>query len=400
MRVRLSRHGEFQHSEFPPALEQRFWQTMTDRSISIIRDISHKILLIYLVTGFITLSTIILISTIENRIHDIVIWALTYLNGALCLGGLPILAGKPRLASYYQKIMGLITFWAVLMTCLLTMQFYTERLVLQAGYIIVFVYMLAYFLTGMPPLRMLVICLIAGMLPVLPLKLLMNVHLDPLVYFYGVFLGNFLGFMVSNLLVGKDRLSFIRGTLLEIDHQRAQQLTMDLTRITREDPVTGLANRRYFNERMDMEWARAERSGEPLSLLFLDIDFFKAYNDAFGHSQGDVALIAVAQALKSSLHRATDLAARYGGEEFIVILPNTTVDGALYIARTLLANVDQLAIDHPKSLPTGHISVSIGVASCIPGRTTLQSAALIDEADSALYIAKANGRHRVHVFGS
>lgn len=156
------------------------------------------------------------------------------------------------------------------------------------------------------------------------------------------------------------------------------------------DMLTNVFNRRGFDERIGTEWHRAIREGESLSVLMIDIDKFKNYNDTYGHLQGDLALQTVAEVIKQTLKRALDFVSRFGGEEFIVLLPNTDLDGALVVAEEIRANIERAVI--PET--TTSITVSIGVHTQVPvinDRIDL----FISGADIALYAAKESGRNRV-----
>ncbi len=167
-----------------------------------------------------------------------------------------------------------------------------------------------------------------------------------------------------------------------------------LRQLSQKDGLTGLANRRHFDETLEKEWARSARNRSSLSLLMLDIDHFKLYNDQYGHLMGDDAIRQVARALKEQLNRPTDLAARYGGEEFVVLLPDTTMNGALHIAEQIRATIETLAIPHVKSKVAPVLTVSIG-ASSIQAHASADPATLIHVADTALYHAKQNGRNTI-----
>lgn len=160
------------------------------------------------------------------------------------------------------------------------------------------------------------------------------------------------------------------------------------------DGLTGIANRRRFNDTMLTEWNRAKRSGSTLSILMVDIDFFKNYNDTYGHLEGDECLRKVALALKNGLKRPADLVARWGGEEFACILPETGHAEALTIAEDLRRSIMELAIPHKGSIIEKFVTVSMGVATISPSENE-EFESLIKKADDALYKAKERGRNRV-----
>ncbi|HEU0148703.1 MAG TPA: sensor domain-containing diguanylate cyclase [Bradyrhizobium sp.] len=158
------------------------------------------------------------------------------------------------------------------------------------------------------------------------------------------------------------------------------------------DGLTNLANRRCFDEAIEREFSHARRSGQPLSLAFMDIDLFKTFNDRYGHPAGDNCLRAISASVESSLRRPSDLAARYGGEEIVLLLPATDVDGAVQIVNDILATIRVSAIRHEDS-PYGIVTLSAGVACCRPREPHTSAALLVEMADAALYAAKELGRN-------
>lgn len=168
----------------------------------------------------------------------------------------------------------------------------------------------------------------------------------------------------------------------------------ELEKLSSLDGLTGIPNRRHFDESLGKEWHRAMRAGVPLSLIMLDIDFFKLYNDHYGHQGGDDCLKRVAAILAGVARRDTDIVARYGGEEFAVILPDTDQAGAEQIAESLRAAVQGSEIPHKMSKVGEYVSISVGVGSGIPARN-ISPELLIKAADQALYKAKEEGRNRV-----
>ena len=175
------------------------------------------------------------------------------------------------------------------------------------------------------------------------------------------------------------------------DQKRAETA---LKSLAASDGLTGLANRRCFDQTLAMEWSRGVRTRKPLSLIFVDIDHFKLYNDLHGHQKGDDCLRTVASLIGATALRPADLSARYGGEEFAIILPETDLEGARLVADRLRRGLADLQIEHGAPGTGSHVSVSIGVASLIP-MNALNPAFLLKQADQALYAAKRSGRNRV-----
>ncbi|AVR96052.1 diguanylate cyclase domain-containing protein [Pseudoduganella armeniaca] len=167
---------------------------------------------------------------------------------------------------------------------------------------------------------------------------------------------------------------------------------IELQKLAALDSLTGIANRRRFDETMHLEWQRGQRQRRPLSLLLCDIDCFKLYNDSFGHLAGDLCLKKAAAVLTACLKRPTDLAARYGGEEFAIVLPDTDAAGARKVAEQCLRQLEEIGMEHPQS-PHKVVTMSIGIATVVPTAEVAERD-MIDSADRALYVAKNDGRNR------
>lgn len=176
--------------------------------------------------------------------------------------------------------------------------------------------------------------------------------------------------------------------------RKLQEANALLENLSVLDSLTGIANRRRFDDFLDQEWRRAIREKNHLSLILMDIDYFKAYNDHYGHQSGDECLKLVAINLGKTLMRPTDLIARYGGEEFVAVLPETSSNGALHIASQLHRQVEELHIPHAHSTVADHVTISLGVSTTLPTQAFPPSI-LIETADQALYQAKEEGRNRI-----
>jgi diguanylate cyclase (GGDEF)-like protein len=200
-------------------------------------------------------------------------------------------------------------------------------------------------------------------------------------------------FVVLNAKIrALQRIEAIRIKLLETSRELAAA-NRELESLSRQDGLTGIANRRYFDSYLVNEVKRASRERQPLSLILADVDHFKAYNDFYGHQAGDDCLRQVASALKSVGRRPADLAARYGGEEFAIVLPATAMEGAVDVAKSLIRAIEGMAIPHVRSGAGACVSLSQGIASMIPVQDT-KPENVIELADQALYQAKQQGRNR------
>jgi diguanylate cyclase (GGDEF)-like protein/PAS domain S-box-containing protein len=216
--------------------------------------------------------------------------------------------------------------------------------------------------------------------------------------------GKWRWFQVRGQVVARDvdgGVTRIIGSLIDISKYKQVEVALqkandELLRLAALDDLTQIANRRRFDDRLTQEWRRARRDKTSLAVIICDIDFFKNYNDSYGHLRGDDTLYAVAQAIQATLKRPMDLVARYGGEEFAVILPATDAEGAERVALQIKAAVEELQIAHKSSRTREYITLSFGAAAVVPSKD-LSAKRLVEAADQALYRAKAKGRNRIEI---
>lgn len=190
------------------------------------------------------------------------------------------------------------------------------------------------------------------------------------------------------------RIIQMRGSLIAMARD-LQATNRELRRLSAIDALTGIANRRHFDEMLAREWRRAQRYAKTLALIVCDVDYFKQFNDMYGHQTGDDCLRTVARVLEREARRPTDLVARYGGEEFAVILPDTAAQGAVLVGERMRAAVQAMELMHAGSEVARVLTVSAGVAADAPQRAEANSQRLVQAADAALYQAKRLGRNRV-----
>ncbi|HCT40742.1 MAG TPA: hypothetical protein DF427_06145 [Moraxellaceae bacterium] len=199
--------------------------------------------------------------------------------------------------------------------------------------------------------------------------------------------------LTSYLLEGNERRSFLQTLLVQRQKAELEEINTKLERLSVEDPLTGLANRRRFEAILDEEWRRCLRQELPLAVMMVDVDSFKLYNDTYGHQAGDECLSRIAQELCQFARRPGDCVARYGGEEFVIVWPGATADEAYIEMQKLVIQIRSLRIRHHVSPVTDVVTVSAGIAACVPGSHD-SPYRLVRDADMALYNAKRQGRNR------
>jgi diguanylate cyclase (GGDEF)-like protein len=190
-----------------------------------------------------------------------------------------------------------------------------------------------------------------------------------------------------------DQLVKKRTEALDESRRDLERANQSLQQLVRKDPLTGLWNRRHYDEVIEIEWRRCLRHKKPIALMILDIDHFKKYNDYYGHVAGDHCLIKIAQAVRGLFRRSSDLTVRLGGEEFLIVMPETDKDDAIKMADRLLKEIEELNIPHELSPVIARVSISIGVTSMVPEHDNSYLELLLT-ADKALYQAKSSGRNQ------
>ncbi|PRN18157.1 GGDEF domain-containing protein [Acinetobacter baumannii] len=207
---------------------------------------------------------------------------------------------------------------------------------------------------------------------------------------------SFLGMTLAYATDRQHRENYLQNCMIELNRIGLMQQAQQLSLLSQQDALTGLANRRYLDETLDNEWRRALRHETPLTIMMVDIDFFKPYNDSLGHLKGDQCLKDIATAISSIAARSGDLVARYGGEEFLLLFPMTNAQQAKIQAERLMNAIKKIAIVHPCSSVSPYVTISVGVATTIP-RLNDSISAFVSRADHALYQAKTNGRNQYQI---
>ena len=303
-----------------------------------------------------------------------------------------LLAEQPLFQRHYQWLATPISTLILYCVMLASVSNIDSTFAQHAAYdVMIIVTIISFGLRVQFPVCLLIVCLAAILTVLTTISLNWKIDWFKFTHFYG--LGSTITLLIVALIERQERFAFLQELLVAHQTVELDRLNRALDKMSREDPLTGLANRRAFDDVLNREWERARREQQSIALLYMDVDFFKLYNDTYGHNIGDVCLRRVGQTLKQALRRPTDLAARYGGEEFVVLLPNTNADGATDVAQRIIKHIDALALPHSRSKAASHVTLSIGITFTIPQKQQTLTEFLA-KADAALYKAKEHGRHQ------
>ncbi|HEX4870145.1 MAG TPA: diguanylate cyclase [Moraxellaceae bacterium] len=378
---------------FAPRLEAAFGDFLRDRVLHMLQSGWWVLLLFYAFVGISTFSQVYLLSAAPLRESNLQVWWTIFLIEGLPIAGLLLLPRLGLLRRHFHVAISLIAVFAISVITIGTSAFRDPYFNQHSSYVVVFILALVYGIGAFRLTGATVVGLSAALISWRGI-VAGGLWLDPGLFQQYVLVSNAVGMMLCYMVEQRDRRMFLQGQLLQLEKEELDLFSEELERLSCEDGLTGLANRRHFNETFQQEWERARREVQPLALVFVDVDHFKPFNDTYGHLEGDAVLGRVGMALRECLRRPGDLAARYGGEEFVLLLPGTPAGGALEVARQAHQAIADLGIPHRASGAATHVTASLGVAAVVPG-AGMRSVDLLAAADAATYAAKGAGRNRI-----
>jgi diguanylate cyclase (GGDEF)-like protein len=383
---------------FRPGLEAAFVDDIRERVLEMVQRGWWVVLLFYFFVGVSTYAQVHTLSAPAYQAGNLQVWWAIFLAEGIVVAGLVLLPRIAFLREHFVAFTSVVTVIAISVITVGASAFPDPYFNQHSSYVVVFILSIAY---GIGAFRLRTAALACGAAALVSWLLIRHfgLWLDTGLFQQYMLVSNAVGMMLCYMVEQRDRRMFLQGRLLQLEKDRLDAFAVELGRLSREDGLTGLANRRHFNETFLLEWERARRDGQPLALLFVDVDHFKPFNDSYGHLEGDAVLARIGGVLRSCLHRPADMAARYGGEEFVLLLPATHEAGAVDVARQVHRTIAALAIPHRASRVAAHVTVSIGVATLVPG-PGMRSAQLLAAADEAAYAAKAAGRDRIMLAGA
>lgn len=378
---------------FPKQLEVEFWKQHLEQARHNINQYFWSGVLIYFIITVMIITGDYWIIDRNFFKHDFIHSLLGLVNGAFCLLTLFFFAHYKILRSYYPYAAMALTFWAIVSMTWLTMTVFTEVFRYQAMMIISMIYIMGFVLTGVKPFHMLLTGLMAAVVAMIML-LSLHIPIDVMVMGRVLVGSSVMGFLISKMLCTRERMIFLVMHQARLSEKINRIHAEELLHLSQHDALTKVSNRRTFDEMLDSYFEQARHDEVPLSLLFIDVDFFKKYNDHYGHQKGDEVISAIAKSIKDSI-RHMDFVARYGGEEFVVLLPETDAHGAYAVASNIFKAVERLAIPHSQSLVSSNVTISLGF-TVYKGEAEIFKSDFLQRADQALYRAKQLGRNQIY----
>lgn len=389
----ITRHNRRIGQVFPQKLEQEFWRLNLERARRNINDFLWSGVLAYFIFAILTIPGDYWIIEQSHFKQDFIHCLLGLLNGAVCLLFLYVFSHFVKLKPFFAYAAMFAVFWAVVSTTWLTMSVHTEALRHQAMMIICMIYVLGYLLTGVKPGYVFMTGVAAAGVSFLVLISTL-VKFDAIVMGRVMFGSCLLGFVISRMIYARERIIFLNIRRAKISEKIHRIHTSELLHLSQNDELTKISNRRNFDEMMDTYYEQSRQDETPLSILFIDVDFFKKYNDFYGHQKGDDVISSIAKSIKNAI-RHMDFVARYGGEEFVVLLPETDAHGAYAVASNIYRAIERLEIPHEMSEVSPFVTISLGI-TVFKGEVNLSKIELLGIADQALYRAKQLGRNQIY----
>lgn len=373
----------FRMLRFPDFLEPHF--TRSYRALALNNLIANTPYLasLFLLLGFLAFSQ-------YNQLN-LALFPIGYAITGICLAATLTLVRLQRFDSWFHWYTGFGAMVALgaLMTVASSVQYTDLRTSVHSTSI--YAVIIVYAMSKMRFFTTVFWCHMAGLVHLISARVLGLQHSfhDFQAYFIAA---NMIGMGIAYIIEHRERAMFLQALLLDIDKAEQKQLYANMEKLSREDPLTGLANRRYFDERLKLEWNRCQREKQPLSVILLDIDYFKQFNDLYGHQAGDHCLTLVARALKKEASRPAELVGRYGGEEFIILYPNVDANQIKNTLVRIQQRIMAQSISHEGSSIAKVVTASLGAATVYPVKT-LHPDKLVSAADQMLYKSKQEGRN-------
>lgn len=389
--VLLEKQQSKLNSKFELDLEDQFWKDREDRLIKMIVRAIFPAIIIFIIFEIISLPINYLTTEPAYRFHDVGLTMISYSAAWIALFVIFAMAKRPAWNHYYSKVVASVICFALTVVQSVLLSTQALSMTWRGTLIIAFGIIFAYLCSGLRPKTTFKTCMLAAVFTCLFLSV-KGFHLPIWVVTNTLILSNLVGLALAVLSISTERIRFLQSIIIEYDKQIFSVLNQHFIHLSHQDTLTLLGNRRGFEQNLNHSIERTKQSNEAFAILFIDVDYFKLYNDCYGHDQGDQALIQVAQTLLRHI-QDTDIAIRFGGEEFVLLLKDTSIEKAQDVAQSIINDIRAQKIEHQKSIIADYLTVSIGL-SLYDGEPDVRSPQVLKTADQALYMAKKQGRDR------
>ena len=381
-------------SVFSKELEQRFWLDREDRLTKTILRAIVPVVVAYFIFEFISLPINYFTTEAQYRTYDVLMTLISYTAGWFALGAIYLTVRYKKLRNHYSILVSVII--CISMSIVQAVLFSTQSLAMtwRGTLIIIFALMFAYLCSGLRPRYMFIAGLSSGAIAC-SVIFEFDKNVPVWVLFNVIILGNLVGLGLSVLMISTERIRFLQSIIIDLDKKLYELLNQHLFKMAQQDTLTTLGNRRRLEQQLAQQFKSVNVNGRSFAVLFIDVDFFKLYNDLYGHQHGDIALIHVAQTLLRHAGSG-DVAIRYGGEEFVLLIADTTLEKAESIADAILLDIRDQKIEHKNSPICDFLTVSIGL-TLYSGEPDVTYQDVLKLADQALYVAKNAGRNRYKI---
>lgn len=383
---------------WPKALEQQFWQQHTRNTRENTSRWFWGGLITYLLFIAFALPEdyAVVKSAVENSAyfwHDFSRSVVCSFNGFFAILLFYIFASRPHLQRYFYVATLFLVGWGLISVSLIMMTAHSPVLRNQSMLLISFIYMLSFSLSGLKPRDMLLLGTFCALVIYSVLQY-WQIEIFSMNFRRALLGSCLIGFAISSMLIAKERWVFLQGELMQINEHIQRVYASEFLHLSQQDGLTQISNRRTFDSSLQSFYQQAQQQQENLAVLFIDVDYFKKYNDYYGHQKGDQVISSVANCIKDSI-RHKDFVARYGGEEFVVLLPETDANGAYAVANNIYRSIERLQIAHAASLVADRVTISLGI-TVYAGQSAYSSEQVLNCADQALYRAKQLGRNQIY----
>lgn len=382
------------NSKFEHDLEMQFWKDREDRLIKMIVRAIVPAIIIFIIFECISLPLNYLTTEPEHRFNDVSLSLISYATGWIALFTIFAMARRPAWNRYYSQVVAAIICFGLSVVQSVLLSMHSLSMTWRGTLIIVFALMFAYLCSGLRPKTTFLASMISAVIACTYLWLT-NVKLPIWVITNTIILSNLVGLALSVLSISTERIRFLQSIIIDYDKQIYSQLNQHFIQLSQQDTLTMLGNRRGFEQHVQDAIDLTKNTKKPFAILFIDVDYFKLYNDLYGHDHGDNALIRVAQTLLRHVDEG-DATIRYGGEEFVILLKDTRHTKAAQVAKNILDDIRAQKIEHQNSSIADYLTVSIGM-TVYEGQYEMSYPELLKIADQALYLAKNQGRDRYQV---